>query len=137
MKVEDVTARVEAVQYIIDNKLYNEDMEDELYGELETLKNELLEYPEDTETESEAESILKQRKSQYGDYNTFIVDMRSILNILTARKEYSRVYTDEDVENFFFVLKLLRLQTAKDLDSLIDLSNYAKLAKDRRDRINS
>jgi UDP-N-acetylglucosamine enolpyruvyl transferase len=136
MKQTEIEARIDAIEYIIDHRLYSEEMEDEVYGELQVLRTALLKHAEDTKEPSEAESILEQRKSQYGDYNTFVTDMKNILNILTTRKEGGDIYDEEDVENFFFVLKLLRMQTADDLDSVTDLSNYAKLARDRRDRDN-
>jgi hypothetical protein len=61
--------------------------------------------------------------------------MKDILNILTHRRTgYVDTWKKEDIENFFFVLKLLRLQTAKDLDSLEDLKGYSTLALSRRER---
>jgi UDP-N-acetylglucosamine enolpyruvyl transferase len=133
MTREETENRIKAIMYIIDSGLYTEEHVYEMHKELNDLQNSL----KGAEEPSEAESILEQRKSQYGNYDTFITDMRNILNILTTRKEGGDIYDEEDVENFFFVLKLLRMQTAEDLDSLVDLSNYAKLAKDRRESSNN
>ena len=141
MTEQEIEARIKAINYILDNDLYNEDMYSEILDDLQEL-NAMLDEPidsqEDTKESSEVESILEQRKSQYGDYSSFVVDMKNILNILAARKDSCK-YDEEDIENFFFVLKLLRIQTASDLDSNKDLVGYAKLALERKenDRSNS
>jgi UDP-N-acetylglucosamine enolpyruvyl transferase len=140
MTKSQVEAKIKAIEYILENKLYDEEVEDEILSDLADLYDQLedpKEAQEDTKKSSEVESILKQRKSQYGDYNTFVTDMRNILNILTTRKEGGDIYDEEDVENFFFVLKLLRMQTADGLDSITDLIGYATLAKERRDARNN
>ena len=140
MTEQEIEARIKAINYILDNELYNEDIEDEIIDDLYSLRSELKNKPtdsqEDTKESSEVESILEQRKSQYGDYNTFVVDMKNILNILATRKDSCK-YDEEDIENFFFVLKLLRIQTASDLDSNKDLVGYAKLALERKENVRS
>ena len=137
MTKEEIEARIEAIEYLLDNKLYSVEMASEMYREIEMLKDRL-EEPETTPDKS-VNNILEQRKNQYGDYSVFVDHMSKVMNILSVHKggEGINIYTVEDIENFFFVLKLLRLQTATDIDSLIDLSNYAKLAKDRRNAKNN
>ena len=138
MTKQEIEAKIKAIEYILDNELYDEEIQDEILKDLYDLKD-MLKSPETdstaTKESSEVESILEQRKEQYGSYTSFVTDMRNILNILTTRKEGGDIYDERDVENFFLVLKLLRMQTAKDLDSLTDLVGYATLAKERRENV--
>jgi hypothetical protein len=78
------------------------------------------------------EEIIKDRAKQYGSYEQFASEMAKIMTVLKQRREPNCIVTIEDVDNFFLVLKILRLQTADDEDSLIDLTNYARLIKERR-----
>ena len=130
MTREEIENRIEAIEYILENDLYNNDYIDDIYDELDGLRAQM-DSLKGSNDEDEGESILEQRKAQYGNYSTFVAAMKNILNILTSRKG-SCNYDEEDIENFFFVLKLLRLQTASDLDSVFDLHGYAKLAYERR-----
>ena len=129
MDKEQTEARVRAIEYIIDNKLYNEELEDEIFGELSTLKALLSNKPN-------IDSVLNQRREQYGDYTEFVNNMTEIMNILDRPVSQTDImkYRAEDIENFFLVLKLLRMQTADDLDSITDLIGYATLAKERREK---
>jgi hypothetical protein len=78
------------------------------------------------------EEIIEDRKNQYGSYEQFVIEMASIMNILKQRRGEDGEITTQDTDNFFLVLKLLRLQTSEDEDSLIDLANYARLIRERR-----
>lgn len=133
MTIEELEARLEAIQYIIVNDLYSHDMEEEVFTEVNELEKQIEALKSNND---DSNDILEQRREQYGDYDTFVSDMRNLLNILSVRKskDNPNIYTVEDIENFFFVLKLLRLQTAKDIDSVKDLEGYAKLSKERRER---
>jgi len=129
MDKEQTEARVRAIEYIIEDKLYNEELEDEIFGELSTLKALLSNKPN-------IDSVLNQRREQYGDYTEFVNNMTEIMNILDRPVSQTDImkYRAEDIENFFLVLKLLRMQTADDLDSITDLIGYATLAKERREK---
>ena len=138
MTKQEIEARIGAINYILGNELYDEDMYQEILDDLQELNamlNEPMNSQEDAKESSEVESILKQRGSQYGDYADFVDNMTEIMNILDRPVGLTDImkYRVEDIENFFFVLKLLRLQTAKDLDSITDLIGYATLSKERRE----
>ena len=87
---------------------------------------------------SEAEEILKDRSNQYGSYNIFTLEMLHIMNMLRSRRRRTQLDEKkyeldiEDIDNFFLILKMLRKETSKDKDSIIDLENYAKLIKEAR-----
>jgi hypothetical protein len=80
----------------------------------------------------EIDELLEERGKQYGSYEMFSSRMTFIMNTLKVHRGEEPEITNEDVDNFFLVLKLLRLQTATDDDSLIDLSAYAKLIRECR-----
>jgi len=78
------------------------------------------------------ENLLEDRGKQYGSFDTFISNMQHIMNTLEAHRGSETELDKETIENFFIVLKQLRMQTETDLDSLDDLQGYAKLIKERR-----
>ena len=128
MDKTEIEARISALEYILENNFYEGDTEQDILQEANQLRK-LLKEPEGILNGPE-QAIIKERQESYGDYDTFIADMVKILNILADRKNSCK-YTEKDIENFFFVLKLLRHQTAKDLDSVFDLARYADLAYER------
>ncbi len=96
--------------------------------------NALDELTEDLPKLSKEDQIIQDRDRQYGSYRKNVEAITSILNVLRDLQEPKgdAYCSPEDVENFFLVLKLVRLQRATDEDSLIDLQNYARLARERR-----
>jgi hypothetical protein len=80
------------------------------------------------------DTLLEQRGKQYGDFNLQIKTIAKILNRLRMIRDHrlDGPIGANDVENFFLVLKLVRLQTANDPDSLLDLEGYARLIRRRR-----
>jgi len=90
------------------------------------------------------DEILKERKSEYGEYKYQVMTIANIMNQLAWLRSINQVkdedvagensFIDEiDVENFFLVLKLCRMQTSpKKEDNYTDLINYTKLIKERR-----
>ena len=77
------------------------------------------------------EELLQERGSQYGDFKLQVNVIAKILNNLRELKyQGAKPSTDietSDVLNMFLVLKLCRMQTASDPDSLRDLIGYATL----------
>ena len=138
MDQEERKARISAIQYILDNGLYSNDMKDEIYEEMRSLQankepntdHSTRDY-EVTDTTT-ADDILEDRGKQYGSFNIFVNNMVTIMNVLKRQHGELTGIEHKDIDNFFLTLKLLRLQTATDEDSLIDLENYAKLIRKRR-----
>ena len=82
------------------------------------------------------EKLLEERGKQYG---SFKIQAMAIASIMSELRDVKHQYGEKpeyislsDVENFFLVLKLVRMQTATDRDSLDDLIGYATLIRDRR-----
>jgi hypothetical protein len=82
----------------------------------------------------EIDELLEERGKQYGSYKMFNSRMAFIMNTLKIHRGEEPEITNEDVDNFFLVLKMLRLQTATDDDSIKDLKAYAKLIRERREK---
>ena len=83
------------------------------------------------------EKILEQRKEQYGKFDNQVGAITTIMNTLRNLRfekngKKNEWIAAEDVENFFLVLKLCRMQTSADEDSIRDLIGYAKLIEERR-----
>jgi len=81
--------------------------------------------------------LLSERGAQYGEFKINVKAIKDICNTLkTIREEFNGskllFLCDEDIENFFLVLKLVRMQTSSDKDSLDDLIGYATLIRDKR-----
>jgi hypothetical protein len=80
------------------------------------------------------EEILKERGKAYGEFGDFKTAMTVILNELRElrgkKHNYRSMFIEnQDVENFFLVLKLCRLNVNRGIDDAIDLSNYAELIR--------
>ena len=129
MKQDERQARIKAIQYILDNKLYDEGIKDDIYDEMRALQANK-EY--NSEPAKTSDDILEDRGKHYGSFNQFVDNMVTVMNVLKRQHGDEKGIVHKDIDNFFLTLKLLRLQTAKDDDSLIDLENYAKLIRRRR-----
>ena len=95
------------------------------------------------------DEILEERKGDYGEYKYQVKAIAKIMDELALLRALNDVnnqnivtgdleFIDEmDVENFFLVLKLCRMQTSpKKEDNYTDLEGYTKLIKERRCRQN-
>ena len=130
MSKDKLAERASAITYMLTNNHYHgEEQRQEMIDELNELKVQI----EEENIQEDAAAILEDRKIQYGTYKEFSKDMANIMTILKQRKFKNEIITIEDVDNFFLVLKLMRLQTASDIDSLIDLENYSKLIRERKE----
>ena len=82
------------------------------------------------------DELLRERGKQYGSFSKQVETIRSIMNSLwdiRYQGEFRPPSIDEeDIENFFIVLKLVRMQTSDDRDSIDDLIGYATLIRDKR-----
>ena len=80
---------------------------------------------------TDEEKALKAK--QYGSYEDFVINMTVIMNRLRMHRGLEANIDEDDVDNFFLVLKLMRAQTVEDdPDSYYDLSNYSELIRKRR-----
>jgi len=132
MTDEELSAKIGAISEVLASGV-SEELADDMYKELMELRSEALKRIE----EERNPDIIEERKGQYGSFEIFVNNMTKIMNILRDHRYQDEelkdcLVTDEDSENFFLVLKLLRLQTADDSDSLVDLENYARLIKEKR-----
>ena len=79
------------------------------------------------------EELLQDRGRQYGSFKKQVVAIANIMNnlrdIRNQDKDRVSAFINKDIENMFLVLKLVRLQTANDIDSIDDLIGYATLIK--------
>ena len=80
--------------------------------------------------------LLKERGQQYGSFKKQAEAIGRILNALRNLRHQDGTRPNyiekEDTENFFLALKLCRMQTSDDVDTLDDLIGYATLIKENR-----
>ncbi len=82
------------------------------------------------------EELLEERGRQYGSFEIQVGVITEIMKQLQFIRDQepneSVAIIEEDIETFFLVLKLVRMQTSSDRDSLDDLIGYATLIRDKR-----
>ena len=80
--------------------------------------------------------LLEQRGKQYGSFKRQVEEITRIVNALRELRHQHGIkplfIEEEDTENFFLALKLCRMQTSDDVDTLDDLVGYATLIKEGR-----